>query len=224
MWAMRSATCRRRTPPACASLVATYGYLAAGEDWRAWGGDGAIASPLICSRGSPRRPRMSGDAFWLVLGGAASAAACSASLGALLWRARREQSLRVELEVLRVRIRSDESAAAERDTALARMREQLQGVFGELARDSLQSNSEMFLQLARERLDLTSSEAAAALKERETAIESLVQPIREALARTEAQIQDIERERIDAFADHQEPDGDARRADRACCRARRAIW
>jgi phosphoglycolate phosphatase len=27
------------------SLVATYGYLADGEDWRAWGGDGAIAAP-----------------------------------------------------------------------------------------------------------------------------------------------------------------------------------
>ena len=28
-----------------ASLVATYGYLADGENWRAWGGDGAIAAP-----------------------------------------------------------------------------------------------------------------------------------------------------------------------------------
>jgi N-acetyl-D-muramate 6-phosphate phosphatase len=27
------------------SLVATYGYLAEGENWRAWGGDGAIAAP-----------------------------------------------------------------------------------------------------------------------------------------------------------------------------------
>lgn len=27
------------------SLVATYGYLAEGEDWRAWGGDGAVAEP-----------------------------------------------------------------------------------------------------------------------------------------------------------------------------------
>ncbi len=27
------------------SLVATYGYIAEGEDWRAWGGDGAISSP-----------------------------------------------------------------------------------------------------------------------------------------------------------------------------------
>ena len=27
------------------SLVATYGYLAEGQDWRAWGGDGSIAAP-----------------------------------------------------------------------------------------------------------------------------------------------------------------------------------
>jgi DNA recombination protein RmuC len=73
-------------------------------------------------------------------------------------------------------------------------------VFGELARDSLQSNSEIFLQLARERLARQQSDASQALKERETAIESLVQPIRQALAKTEAQIQAIERDRIDSFA------------------------
>jgi DNA recombination protein RmuC len=58
----------------------------------------------------------------------------------------------------------------------------------------------VFLQLARERLARQQSDASQALKERETAIESLVQPIREALAKTEAQIQTIERDRIDAFA------------------------
>jgi DNA recombination protein RmuC len=80
------------------------------------------------------------------------------------------------------------------------MREQLQAVFGELARDTLKSNSEVFLQLARERMSRQAADATASLKERETAIESLVQPIRETLARTEAQIQHIERERIDSFA------------------------
>src|SRR5208282_4110298 len=119
---------------------------------------------------------------------------------ALLWRAQREHAVRVELELLRARVKSDESAAAERDAAIARMREQLQGVFGELARTSLQSNNEMFLQLARERLDRDKQDAAATFKERETAIESLIQPIREAIGRTELQIQSIERERIDAFA------------------------
>ncbi len=28
------------------ALVATYGYLHAGEDWQAWGGDGFVAQPL----------------------------------------------------------------------------------------------------------------------------------------------------------------------------------
>jgi DNA recombination protein RmuC len=119
---------------------------------------------------------------------------------ALLWRAQGEHAVRVELELLRAKVKSDETAAAERDGAIARMREQLQAVFGELARTSLQSNNEVFLQLARERLERDRQDAAATLKERETAIESLIQPIREAIGRTESQIQSIERERIDAFA------------------------
>jgi DNA recombination protein RmuC len=122
------------------------------------------------------------------------------ALAALVWRARREQSLSIDTELLRARLKSEATVSAEREQALARAREQLQGVFGDLARDTLQSNSEVFLQLARERLTRQQSDASQALKERETAIESLVQPIREALAKTEAQIQAIERERIDAFA------------------------
>jgi DNA recombination protein RmuC len=138
---------------------------------------------------------MSGAA-WLAL----AAGAVLGALAALLWRARREQALTVELEVLRARLKTEDAVNAEREQAASRIREQLQGVFGELARDSLQSNSEVFLQLARERLARQQSDASLALKERETAIETLVQPIREALAKTETQIQAIERDRIDSFA------------------------
>jgi DNA recombination protein RmuC len=122
------------------------------------------------------------------------------ALAALLWRARHEQILKIETELLRARLKTEEASSAEREQALSRAREQLQGVFGELARDSLQSNSEVFLQLARERLARQQSDASQALKERETAIDSLVHPIREALAKTEAQIQAIERDRIESFA------------------------
>jgi DNA recombination protein RmuC len=121
-------------------------------------------------------------------------------LAALVWRARREQVLRIELEVLRARLKSEETLSAEREQAALRAQEQLRGTFGALARESLQSNSEVFLQLARERLTRQQLDASQALKERETAIESLVKPIREALAKTEAQIQTIERDRIDSFA------------------------
>src|SRR5882757_4155102 len=121
-------------------------------------------------------------------------------LATLLLRAKREQALRIEVEVLRARLKTDDTVSAEREQALQRAREQLQGVFGELARDSLHSNSEVFLQLARERLTRQQLDASLALQARESAIESLVQPIREALAKTATQIQSIERDRIDAFA------------------------
>jgi DNA recombination protein RmuC len=136
-----------------------------------------------------------GVIWWASLAGVALGA-----LAALLWRARREQALKIETELLRARLKTEEALSAEREQALSRAREQLQGVFGDLARDSLQSNSEVFLQLARERLARQQLDASQALKERETAIDSLVRPIREALAKTEAQIQTIERDRIDAFA------------------------
>jgi DNA recombination protein RmuC len=139
---------------------------------------------------------MSEGFVWLAL----VAGAAFGALTALIWRARREQNLTVELELLRLRLKNAETANAEREQALSRAREQLQAVFGDLARDSLQSNSEVFLQLAGERLVRQQVDASQALKERETAIESLVQPIRDALAKTEAQIEAIERDRIDSFA------------------------
>src|SRR3981189_1125787 len=136
---------------------------------------------------------MSDGAVWLalVVGFALGA------LAALVWRARREQDMTIETELLRARLKTEETLGAEREHALSRAREQLQGVFGELARDSLQSNSEVFLQLARERLARQQSDASQALKERETGVDSMVQPIREALAKTEAPIHAIARDRLD---------------------------
>ena len=140
------------------------------------------------------------DSVWLAWVLGAGLGAVLGALAALLWRARREQALRIDAELLRGRLKTEEALSAEREQALARARDQLQAVFGELARDSLQSNSEVFLQLARERLTRQQLDASQALKERESAIEALVRPIRDALAKTEAQIQSIERDRIDSFA------------------------
>ena len=107
------------------------------------------------------------DALWTIavsFGAGACVGGLLGALAALLWRAGRESELRVEVETLRARLKTDEIVSAEREQSLELARFQLQGAFGELAR------------------------------------ESLVQPIREALAKTETQIQNIERDRIDAFA------------------------
>src|SRR5271155_3944135 len=109
------------------------------------------------------------DSVWLAWVLGAGLGAVLGALAALLWRARREQALRIDAELLRGRLKTEEALSAEREQALARARDQLQAAW-------------------------------KALKERESAIEALVRPIRDALAKTEAQIQSIERDRIDSFA------------------------
>jgi len=107
------------------------------------------------------------DALWTValsLGAGVCIGGLLGVLAALLWRAGRESALRVEVETLRARLKTDDVVTVEREQSLDRAHAQLQGIFGELAR------------------------------------ESLVQPIREALAKTETQIHNFERDRIDAFA------------------------
>ena len=71
--------------------------------------------------------------------------------------------------------------------------------FAELANGALRNNSDMFLKLARESFAREQAEAQAALRERETALAHLVEPISKALEKTEQQLQGFERERRDAF-------------------------
>ncbi|HEX7013021.1 MAG TPA: DNA recombination protein RmuC [Steroidobacteraceae bacterium] len=123
-------------------------------------------------------------------------------IGALLvgWRARkRSEALHLELAVLRSQVKTDEQLERERQLALDRALETLKGTFDSLAGASLRSNSELFLRLAREHLGQHQQAAVATLSEREKAIEALVNPIREALAKTEQQIQRIEKERAETF-------------------------
>jgi len=75
----------------------------------------------------------------------------------------------------------------------------LRAIFDSIAGESLRANSELFLQMARESLGREQMVAQGALKERETAIEQLIAPLRAALEKTEAQAQALERERRDAF-------------------------
>jgi DNA recombination protein RmuC len=87
-------------------------------------------------------------------------------------------------------------AAGNRAESDARLR----AAFGSVAADTLNANSEVFLRLAREALSREHVIGESALKEREVAIAALIEPLRLALARTEAQVQSLERERRDAFA------------------------
>ena len=105
--------------------------------------------------------------------------AIAAALGAGWWMGRRRAAA---LEV-------------ERTLALDRAMEQLDRRFDDLAGRQLRENIENFLRLAKENLGGHQLSAQGALKEREQAIEALVKPIQETLARTSEALRQIEVER-----------------------------
>jgi DNA recombination protein RmuC len=113
--------------------------------------------------------------------------------------ARQLRELHVEREHARARLAAQESQGLERLAALSEAEQRLRDTFDALAGESLRSNSELFLRMARESLGRDQVLAQGALKERELAIAQLVEPLRAALERTEAQILALERERRDAY-------------------------
>ena len=142
------------------------------------------------------------NAFLLVV--VALAAVCvGAVLGFLvaqLRASRRIEAVRIELEAARVRLESLSRLDADRIALLEQSEGRLRTAFDTLAGETLRSNSEMFLKLARETLGRDQVIAQSSLKERETAIAQLIEPIRLALQKTEAQVESLERERRDAFS------------------------
>ena len=92
----------------------------------------------------------------------------------------------------------------------------MKSTFDSLAGQSLRSNSELFLQLAREHLGQHQQSAAAALTEREKAIEAMLTPIREALGKTEQQMQRIEKDRAETFGSLKPRSKPSRSGSRPC--------
>ena len=84
---------------------------------------------------------------------------------------------------------------SERTIAIDRAMEQLDRRFDDLAGRQLRENIDNFLRLARENLGGHQQNAQASLREREQAIEALVKPIQETLARTSEALREIEVER-----------------------------
>jgi DNA recombination protein RmuC len=123
--------------------------------------------------------------------------------GALLTQlraARRIEALRVELASAQARLEASILQEADRLNLFEQSEMRLRAAFDSLAGETLRTNSELFLRLAREALGRDQVIAQGALKERELAIAQLVEPLRTALERTEAQVQALERERRDAFS------------------------
>jgi DNA recombination protein RmuC len=139
----------------------------------------------------------------IILTAALAALLAGAVLGMLIGHIRaasRIEALRVELAAAQTRLEASVLQDKDRMDLLEQSENRLRVAFDSIAGATLRSNSELFLRLAREALGRDQALAQGALKERETAIAALVEPLRSALQRTEAQVREIERERRDAFS------------------------
>jgi DNA recombination protein RmuC len=85
------------------------------------------------------------------------------------------------------------------DEILSQTREQLANTFNQLSNEALTRNNTSFLRLAEENLKRFQSEAKADLGSKEKAIEQMLKPINEALQQTSKQIQEIEKDRKEAY-------------------------
>lgn len=135
----------------------------------------------------------------LVIALALSAGVLIGAIATLLIARQRQQALSIEVAVLSAQIRAQEQIDEERAGALDTALERLKAGFDTVAGESLRSNSEVFLKLAREHLGQHQQAAVSSLTQREKAIETMLAPVKEALQKTEQQIARIEKERAEAF-------------------------
>jgi DNA recombination protein RmuC len=112
---------------------------------------------------------------------------------------RRAHALEVELAAARAELASSEEIARERTQTLDLALERLRSGFDSVAGDALRSNSELFLQIAREMLGQQQQLALRNLTDREKSVEGMLAPVREALQKTHEQITRIEKERAESF-------------------------
>lgn len=111
-------------------------------------------------------------------------------------RVRAQQS---QINELTLKLNWEQQHKAELDEILDHTRDQLANTFNQLSNEALSRNNTNFLRLAEENLKRFQSEAKAELGSKEKAIEQLLKPINEALQNTSKQIQEIEKDRKEAY-------------------------
>ncbi|TDJ35699.1 MAG: DNA recombination protein RmuC [Gammaproteobacteria bacterium] len=139
------------------------------------------------------------DAYWPWL---MAAAVVGAAVGALaVWALSHPRKSRLRDRNLRLaaELQTEKRLNEERQAVFEQARKQLAESFSALSVRALRDNNEAFLSLAEEQFKRHQQAAGTDLKERHQAIETLMNPVRDALKKTEKQIRAMELERKQAY-------------------------
>lgn len=101
---------------------------------------------------------------------------------------------------LEERLTQERQNAAEKLALIDQAQTRLADAFKALSVDALQHNNQRFLELARENLGRFQQSAQGELEARQKAVDGLVKPIAESLAKVELRIGEVEKVRIDAYS------------------------
>ena len=94
---------------------------------------------------------------------------------------------------------SERKASGEKLDLLTQASQNLQNAFKALAADALKSNNSAFVEFAQEKLKQFQGEARQDLDARHKAVADLVAPVRDSLTKVDEKIQQMEKERVDAY-------------------------
>ena len=122
------------------------------------------------------------------------------ALAAWLLARARTPALREERARLMAQLDAERRAGADRTTLLERAEVTLRDAFASLSADALRQNNESFLALAQVKLGELQHTAASDLELRQRAVDDLVRPLKEALARVDGKLQEVEKERLTSYA------------------------
>src|SRR6202167_1057052 len=98
-------------------------------------------------------------------------------------------------------LEAERKTSDEKDEFVTRASEELRNAFKAMASDALNSNSSSFLVLAKERLERFQTEARGDLENRQKAVADMVAPGRDSLNKVDAQIQQMEVARGNAYGE-----------------------
>ena len=108
--------------------------------------------------------------------------------------------LSAEAAAAKASLAAERNATADRDTLQEQTDERLRATFSVLSAEALRTNNQSFLDLAKTSLAEYQKQATTDLQHRQQEIGSLVTPLNEALARVDAKLLEVEKERTGSYS------------------------
>ncbi len=119
-----------------------------------------------------------------------------AAMGGLVaWLAARVATARVL-----ARLDAERQGSAEKLELLTRAEHKLREAFSSLSAEALRQNNQSFLELAQTKLGELQQSASHDMERRRKAVDDLVRPLQEALARVDGTLHEVEKERVASYA------------------------